>query len=138
MVSKNPCKSRVFKKKLDTSFDTLGIKIGVQLWCERWDSNPHGITTRTSNVLVYHSNTLASAPKYYNLEGQFCQHIFPILCKFLVIKFLTFNAFTNIPFINTMKPIKDFCFGKLITKTICILICQIIIVFIFVFISTIL
>ncbi len=28
-------------------------------WCERWDSNPHGITTRTSNVLVYHSNTLA-------------------------------------------------------------------------------
>ena len=30
-------------------------------WCERWDSNPHGITTRTSNVLVYHSNTLASA-----------------------------------------------------------------------------
>ncbi len=30
------------------------------LWCERWDSNPHGVTTRTSNVLVYHSNTLAS------------------------------------------------------------------------------
>ena len=30
-------------------------------WCERWDSNPHGVTTRTSNVLVYHSNTLASA-----------------------------------------------------------------------------
>ena len=30
-------------------------------WCERWDSNPHGETTRTSNVLVYHSNTLASA-----------------------------------------------------------------------------
>ena len=29
-------------------------------WCERWDSNPHGETTRTSNVLVYHSNTLAS------------------------------------------------------------------------------
>ena len=30
-------------------------------WCERWDSNPHGVTTRTSNVLVYHSNTLANA-----------------------------------------------------------------------------
>ena len=30
------------------------------LWCERWDSNPHGETTRTSNVLVYHSNTLAN------------------------------------------------------------------------------
>ena len=29
-------------------------------WCERWDSNPHGETTRTSNVLVYHSNTLAN------------------------------------------------------------------------------
>ena len=31
-------------------------------WCERWDSNPHGETTRTSNVLVYHSNTLANSP----------------------------------------------------------------------------
>ena len=31
------------------------------IWCERWDSNPHGITTRTSNVLVYHSNTLANS-----------------------------------------------------------------------------
>ena len=30
-------------------------------WCERGDSNPHGVTTRTSNVLVYHSNTLAVA-----------------------------------------------------------------------------
>lgn len=30
------------------------------LWCERGDSNPHGVTTRTSNVLVYHSNTLAN------------------------------------------------------------------------------
>ena len=34
-------------------------------WCERWDSNPHGVTTRTSNVLVYHSNTLASAYVLY-------------------------------------------------------------------------
>ena len=34
-------------------------------WCERWDSNPHGETTRTSNVLVYHSNTLASAIVLY-------------------------------------------------------------------------
>ena len=32
-------------------------------WCERWDSNPHGETTRTSNVLVYHSNTLAKRTK---------------------------------------------------------------------------
>ena len=37
------------------------IRITVLMWCERGDSNPHGITTRTSNVLVYHSNTLASA-----------------------------------------------------------------------------
>ena len=31
-----------YKKKLDTRFDTNCIKIGVQLWCERGDSNPHG------------------------------------------------------------------------------------------------
>ena len=37
-------------------------------WCERWDSNPHGETTRTSNVLVYHSNTLASAIVLYVLK----------------------------------------------------------------------
>lgn len=49
------------KKKLDTRFDTHCIKTSVQLWCERGDSNPHGVTTRTSNVLVYHSNTLAVA-----------------------------------------------------------------------------
>ena len=40
MVSKNPCKSRLFKKKLDTHLDTLGIKIGVQLWYTGRDSNP--------------------------------------------------------------------------------------------------
>ena len=36
-------------------------RLGAFFWCERWDSNPHGVTTRTSNVLVYHSNTLANA-----------------------------------------------------------------------------
>ena len=45
----------------------------LEPWCERWDSNPHGITTRTSNVLVYHSNTLANIPRYYNREYVFCQ-----------------------------------------------------------------
>ena len=34
------------------------------------------ITTRTSNVLVYHSNTLASAPKYYIAAVWFCQYLF--------------------------------------------------------------
>lgn len=29
------------KKKLDTNQDTHCIKIGVQLWCGRRDSNPH-------------------------------------------------------------------------------------------------
>ena len=62
-----------YKKKLDTRFDTHCIKTGVQLWCERWDSNPHGETTRTSNVLVYHSNTLAKMLKYYSNGGMFCQ-----------------------------------------------------------------
>ena len=64
------------KKKLDTRFDTHCIKTGVQLWCERGDSNPHGITTRTSNVLVYHSNTLANVLIYYNLGNLICQHFF--------------------------------------------------------------
>ena len=50
-----------------------GIRI---FWCERWDSNPHGITTRTSNVLVYHSNTLANVLKYYNPALWFCQYLF--------------------------------------------------------------
>ena len=43
-------------------------------WCERWDSNPHGITTRTSNVLVYHSNTLANMLDYYSLPAPICQY----------------------------------------------------------------
>ena len=46
------------------------------IWCERGDSNPHGITTRTSNVLVYHSNTLANVLKYYNLMQGICQYFF--------------------------------------------------------------
>ncbi len=50
-------------------------------WCERWDSNPHGETTRTSNVLVYHSNTLASAPKYYNLPHAVCQLLFAVFSQ---------------------------------------------------------
>ena len=41
--------------------------------CERGDSNPHGVTTRTSNVLVYHSNTLAKMLKYYTPDGRICQ-----------------------------------------------------------------
>ncbi len=45
-------------------------------WCERWDSNPHGVTTRTSNVLVYHSNTLANVLEYYNALGRICQYLF--------------------------------------------------------------
>ena len=52
-------------------------------WCERWDSNPHGETTRTSNVLVYHSNTLASAPQYYNRAEMICQYFFyDVFCCF--------------------------------------------------------
>lgn len=44
--------------------------------CERGDSNPHGVTTRTSNVLVYHSNTLANMLKYYNGKTPICQYFF--------------------------------------------------------------
>ncbi len=54
----------------------VSIRNTVFLWCERWDSNPHGITTRTSNVLVYHSNTLANMLKYYNLRILVCQYLF--------------------------------------------------------------
>ena len=69
---------------LDGSSPPRSIKIGPPrkgqpyFWCERGDSNPHGITTRTSNVLVYHSNTLANMLKYYNLPIRFCQYFF---CK---------------------------------------------------------
>ena len=42
-----------YKKKLDTNQDTHCIKIGVQLWCERWDLNPHDLTdTSTSSLPV--------------------------------------------------------------------------------------
>ena len=34
-----------YKKKLDTRFDTHCIKTGVQLWCGRWDLNPHTVGT---------------------------------------------------------------------------------------------
>ena len=46
------------------------------IWCERGDSNPHGIPTRTSHVLVYHSNTLANMLKHYNLRRLICQYFF--------------------------------------------------------------
>ena len=45
-------------------------------WCERGDSNPHGITTRTSNVLVYHSNTLASAWVLYPILADLSSAIY--------------------------------------------------------------
>ena len=50
-------KAALFESQLAPKKDQP-IRAGL-FWCERWDSNPHGITTRTSNVLVYHSNTLA-------------------------------------------------------------------------------
>ena len=58
-------------------FTTFRVPLGTKkedalrrplFWCERWDSNPHGVTTRTSNVLVYHSNTLASAIVLYDFN----------------------------------------------------------------------
>ena len=45
-------------------------------WCERWDSNPHGETTRTSNVLVYHSNTLAYDHSIITCGVDFVNRIF--------------------------------------------------------------
>ena len=56
--------SRGLTRALKNPDTPMGIWI---LWCERWDSNPHGVTTRTSNVLVYHSNTLANAFVLYPL-----------------------------------------------------------------------
>ena len=47
-------------------------------WCERWDSNPHGETTRTSNVLVYHSNTLASDLSIITFTRVFVNPIFRV------------------------------------------------------------
>lgn len=52
MYRKSLANQGLYKKKLDTNQDTHSIKIGVQLWCERRDLNPYGITTRPSNVRV--------------------------------------------------------------------------------------
>ena len=64
-------------------------------WCERWDSNPHGVTTRTSNVLVYHSNTLASRHNIITLRGSFVniffQQLSVVLC--LVLCYTVKNGF---------------------------------------------
>ena len=59
-------------------------------WCERWDSNPHGVTTRTSNVLVYHSNTLANAWLLYSGGGDlstvfFCAELQKIRKNFVFV-----------------------------------------------------
>ena len=59
--------ARAKNERKNADRDTDCILIGVLTWCERWDSNPHGVTTRTSNVLVYHSNTLANF-MYYNVS----------------------------------------------------------------------
>ena len=56
-----PRRIKLFESLLSHQINEGGIKPPSFIWCERWDSNPHGETTRTSNVLVYHSNTLASA-----------------------------------------------------------------------------
>lgn len=60
--TESPCATGILakKKKVDR-FRYSRIKTIDLIWCERGDSNPHGVTTRTSNVLVYHSNTLAVA-----------------------------------------------------------------------------
>ena len=65
------------------------------IWCERWDSNPHGITTRTSNVLVYHSNTLANMLNYYNRTGWICQYLFVERRHRQVPSFLLFPLTVN-------------------------------------------
>ena len=62
-------------------------KMGVLLWCERWDSNPHGVTTRTSNVLVYHSNTLASAIVLYDFN-QVLSRLFSVFIPQLTVLLL--------------------------------------------------
>ena len=48
----------LFKKKLDTCFDTHGIKIGVQLWRRRWDSNPRAVARKL----------ISSQPRYDHFD----------------------------------------------------------------------
>ena len=67
------CKVRGFPIPLPFLTNKKRAPKGLFFWCERGDSNPHGVTTRTSNVLVYHSNTLANLPEYYNLDSGICQ-----------------------------------------------------------------
>ena len=47
------------KKKLDTRFDTHCIKTGVQLWCGRWDLNPHARAHAPQTCLSADSSTAA-------------------------------------------------------------------------------
>ena len=48
----------LYKKKLDTYFDTHGIKIGVQLWRRRWDSNPRAVARKL----------ISSQPRYDHFD----------------------------------------------------------------------
>ena len=48
----------LYKKKLDTCFDTHGIKIDVQLWRRRWDSNPRAVARKL----------ISSQPRYDHFD----------------------------------------------------------------------
>ncbi len=65
---------RAFESHLSRKTKKNTTRKGGVLFGARDGTRTHtALTTRTSNVLVYHSNTLASAPQYYTAAGTFCQ-----------------------------------------------------------------
>ena len=75
----------LYKKKLDTFFDTHGIKIGVQLWRSSRDSNPGG-TFMPYEISSHASSTsLSTAPNDWliiSATGAKIKLIGKILVKF--------------------------------------------------------
>ena len=71
----------LYKKKLDTCFDTNGIKIGVQLWRRRRDLNPRypfGVYTisnraRSASYATSPYRPLLQPPVYITAFKPVCQ-----------------------------------------------------------------
>ena len=91
MVSKNRCKSRLFKKKLDTHLDTRCIKIGVQLWSEWRDSNsrhpgPKRIREFFLTFLAPFSTFIHNSRWYSELSSPLIPPVFSVVVVKTVVK----------------------------------------------------
>ena len=84
----------LYKKKLDTCFDTHGIKIGVQLWRRRWDSNPRAVARKliSSQPRYDHFDTspYSQDPGYYISTRRKNQGSLPVSTGFFAISRISF------------------------------------------------